>query len=105
MMETNFQEDIFGEKVKKNDSVIAYFYTDDCPASKLMTNELRSFTNIIYIDAKENRELCKKLNIISVPCIIIFNNSKIINRINGYKHKEILLNQYNAYFHNHKAEE
>lgn len=66
------------------------FYCDWCPASKMLMTQLPNVDEFIKIDAEKNKELCDYYNIISVPTIVTIRNSKVSNRINGFKYRELI---------------
>lgn len=79
---------------------ILYFtanWCNPCQRTKPFAEELISEGfDIRFIDADENNNLVKKFEIKSIPTFILIENDNEINRINGAKTKEQLIDFMNG---------
>ncbi|MBR3660501.1 MAG: thioredoxin [Bacilli bacterium] len=84
----------FEEVVLKSDGkVLVDFYANWCGPCKMLRPVLeevaseRSESKIVSINVDEAEELSSKYGIISIPCLILFENGKEIDRSIGLKSK------------------
>lgn len=71
----------FGKLINSKKPVLIDFYADWCGPCKMLSpiiadikNELKDSIRVIKIDVDKNQELCKKLNVMSMPTLMIFQN-------------------------------
>lgn len=84
----NFEKEISGK-------ILVDFYADWCGPCKSLSPVLESISDKIKIgkvNVDENSELASKYNVMSIPCLILFENSKEIKRSVGLISKEELIN-------------
>lgn len=88
------KENEFEDVVLKSDSkVLVDFYATWCGPCRMLRPILeelasdRTDTNIVSIDVDDAEELARQYGIISIPCLIVFENGKEINRSVGLKSK------------------
>ena len=81
------------EVLESNEKVLVDFYANWCGPCKMLRPILdeiasdRGTTKIMSINVDEADELSQKYGIISIPCLILFENGKEINRSVGLKSK------------------
>ena len=79
--------------LKSKDKVLVDFYATWCGPCKMLRPILeevaseRSSAKIMSIDVDEASNLASKYGIISIPCLILFENGEEINRSIGLKSK------------------
>ena len=88
------KENEFEDIVLKSDGkVLVDFYANWCGPCKMLRPILdsiaseRSDSKIVSINVDEASDLSSKYGIISIPCLILFQNGKEINRSVGLKSK------------------
>ena len=81
------------EVLASNEKVLVDFYANWCGPCKMLRPILdeiandRGTTKIMSINVDEADELSQKYGVISIPCLILFENGKEINRSVGLKSK------------------
>lgn len=81
----------FEEEVLKADKVLVDFNADWCGPCRMMTpilEELSSDNKIVSINIDDEDELAERFSVSSIPCLVLFENGKEINRSIGLKPKE-----------------
>jgi len=75
------------------------FYTSWCGYCKKQQVELEQMNKIWIgqVEADQNPELASRFKINAYPTFLIFNNGKEVERIAGYRQKEILLGKIMKY--------
>ena len=87
--ENEFESVVLNSKEK----ILVDFYANWCGPCKMLRPILdsiaseRSNSKIVSIDVDEANELASKYGIISIPCVILFQNGKEIKRSVGLKSK------------------
>ena len=87
--ESEFENVVLKEKGK----VLVDFYANWCGPCKMIRPVLESIASersdkkIISIDVDEAEDLAREYGIISIPCVILFEDGKEINRSIGLKSK------------------
>lgn len=87
--ESEFENVVLKEKGK----VLVDFYANWCGPCKMLRPVLESIASersdkkIISIDVDEAEDLAREYGIISIPCVILFEDGKEINRSIGLKSK------------------
>ena len=87
--ESEFESVVLKEKGK----VLVDFYANWCGPCKMLRPILESIASersdkkIVSIDVDEAEDLAREYGIISIPCVILFEDGKEINRSIGLKSK------------------
>ena len=87
--EKEFESEVLNSKEK----VLVDFYANWCGPCKMLRPILdsiaseRSDKKIVSINVDEAEELSEKYGILSIPCVILFQDGKEINRSVGLKSK------------------
>ena len=87
--ESEFESVVLKEKGK----VLVDFYANWCGPCKMLRPVLESIASersdkkIVSIDVDEAEDLAREYGIISIPCVILFEDGKEINRSIGLKSK------------------
>ena len=87
--ESEFENVVLKEKGK----VLVDFYANWCGPCKMLRPVLESIASersdkkIVSIDVDEAEDLAREYGIISIPCVILFEDGKEINRSIGLKSK------------------
>ena len=87
--ESEFESVVLKEKGK----VLVDFYANWCGPCKMLRPVLESIASersdkkIISIDVDEAEDLAREYGIISIPCVILFEDGKEVNRSIGLKSK------------------
>ena len=87
--ESEFENVVLKEKGK----VLVDFYANWCGPCKMIRPVLESIASersdkkIVSIDVDEAEDLAREYGIISIPCVILFEDGKEINRSIGLKSK------------------
>ena len=87
--ESDFENVVLKEKGK----VLVDFYANWCGPCKMLRPVLESIASersdkkIISIDVDEAEDLAREYGIISIPCVILFEDGKEVNRSIGLKSK------------------
>ena len=82
-------QDAFEEEVLKKEKVLVDFNAKWCgpcrmlgPVLEQVSNEIEN-VSFVSIDTDDNHELAKEYGIMSIPCLIVFENGKETNRSIG----------------------
>ena len=87
--ESEFESVVLKEKGK----VLVDFYANWCGPCKMLRPVLESIASersdkkIVSIDVDEAEDLAREYGIISIPCVILFEDGKEVNRSIGLKSK------------------
>ena len=87
--ESEFENVVLKEKGK----VLVDFYANWCGPCKMIRPVLESIASersdkkIVSIDVDEAEDLAREYGIISIPCVILFEDGKEVNRSIGLKSK------------------
>lgn len=89
----HYEEDNFNEVIKNK--VLVDFYATWCGPCKMLSPVLEELSkeidiDIVKIDVDKNESLAKEYKVMSIPCLILFENGKEIKRTLGFKSKEEL---------------
>lgn len=93
----NIKEETLKKQIE-NGVHIVYFYANWCGPCLVLDNILKEVqkesvdVNILKIDVENNEELVKKMDVDTVPTIIIYKEGKLKSRKIGYISKEKLIN-------------
>lgn len=85
-------ESNFDELLSRGDMLVD-FYATWCGPCKMLAPELEAIKDeiqIVKVDVDENRELCKRYGVMSMPTLIYFNGGNRDVRI-GYMPKDEIL--------------
>ena len=77
------------------EKILVDFYADWCGPCKMLSpilDEISDKIKIGKVNVDENNELASKYRVMSIPCLIIFEDGKEIKRSVGLLSKEELLN-------------
>ena len=88
-----FEKEVINSKSK----VLVDFNADWCGPCQMLKPGLEKLseeidTKIISINVDNEPEIAREYGIMSIPCLIVFENGKEINRSVGFKDKEQILN-------------
>ncbi|HHJ51314.1 MAG TPA: thioredoxin [Phaeodactylibacter sp.] len=93
----------FSEIIKSQTPVLVDFYADWCgpchaiaPILKDVKRELGDKVKIVKIDVDKNNQLASKLQVRSIPTIMLFQNGELKWRAMGVQPKEVLKQQVEA---------
>jgi len=85
-----------GERIRKGDKLLLYFYTPSCGACKAMTpviDEMKKEKNNVYkINLTRDYTIGKIFGVMGTPATILVNNSKIDQYILGARSEKFLRN-------------
>ena len=89
----HYSENNFNEIIKNK--VLVDFYANWCGPCKMLSPILEELANevdidIIKVDVDEYSNLAREYKIMSIPCLILFDNEKEIKRTLGFMPKEKL---------------
>ena len=86
----------FEDYIKNNGKVIVDFYADWCGPCKMLRPVLdeiaseRKDINIVSVNIDNDEELAEKYNVMSIPCVVLFNNGEEERRSIGFKPKDAI---------------
>lgn len=73
------------DNIVKKGNVLTEFYTDWCGKCKMLDIELKKLDiSVLKINADENRDICKKYGVMSVPTLIYFKEDGTYNSNSGF---------------------
>ena len=81
----NYNGENFNELIKTK--VIVDFYANWCGPCKMLAPELEKISNdikVIKVDIDKYQELARTYGVMSIPCLIIFDDGKEIKRNIGF---------------------
>ena len=84
-MVINYNGSDFNEIIKEN--VLVDFYASWCGPCKLLGPELEKIANdikVIKVDIDKYRELARSYGVMSIPCLVRFNNGDELKRNIGF---------------------
>lgn len=70
--------------------VLVDFYADWCGPCKMLGPVLEKINDIdiVKVNVDKNEDLARKYGIMSIPCVILFNNGEEIKRNIGFMNEE-----------------
>lgn len=70
--------------------VLVDFYADWCAPCKMLGPVLEKINDIdiVKVNVDKNEDLARKYGIMSIPCVILFNNGEEIKRNIGFMNEE-----------------
>lgn len=89
----HYSENNFDEVIKSK--VLVDFYANWCGPCKMLSPILEQLASevdidIIKVDVDKYQDLAREYKIMSIPCLILFDNEKEIKRTLGFMPKEKL---------------
>lgn len=89
----HYSENNFDEVIKSK--VLVDFYANWCGPCKMLSPILEQLASevdidIIKVDVDKYQDLAREYKIMSIPCLILFDNKKEIKRTLGFMPKEKL---------------
>ena len=84
-MVTNYNGNNFNELIKNK--VLVDFYANWCGPCKMLGPVLEKVSdeiNVLKINVDEYQDLAREYGVMSIPCIILFDNGKEIKRNIGF---------------------
>jgi thioredoxin 1 len=92
----------FTEIINDEIPVLIDFYADWCgpckqfsPIIQEVKNEMGEVIRVIKIDVDRNEALARKLDIMSIPTVVIYKKGKLHWRASGVQSKQLLINKIN----------
>ena len=87
----HYEKDNFNEIIQKK--VLVDFYATWCGPCKMLSPVLEQLAeeidiDIVKVDVDQNNDLAKQYGIMSIPCLILFENGKEKKRNLGFMPKE-----------------
>lgn len=87
----NYEKEDFNELIKNK--VLVDFYAAWCGPCKMLSPQLEELSkeidiDIIKIDIDNNPDLARNYKVMSIPCLILFENGKEIKRNLGFMPKD-----------------
>ena len=92
------ENEFIKEVSENNKKVLVDFYANWCGPCRMLRPVLEEFANefndikIVSIDVDEAENLAREYEVISIPCLVLFQDGKEINRSVGLKSKEEIEN-------------
>ncbi len=82
------------DKLVSGGKVLVYFYADWCGKCKMVSLELEKidFINLIKINVDDNRDICKKYLVMSVPTLLYFKKNGSYNSLTGLVGSDEIIN-------------
>ena len=84
-MTINYEGNNFNELIKEK--VLVDFYANWCGPCRMLSPELEKISDeikILKVNVDENQDLAKYYGVMSIPCIILFEDGKEIKRNIGF---------------------
>lgn len=84
-MTINYEGNNFNELIKEK--VLVDFYANWCGPCRMLSPELEKISDeikILKVNVDENQDLVKYYGVMSIPCIILFEDGKEIKRNIGF---------------------
>ena len=81
----NYNSENFNELTKEK--VLVDFYANWCGPCKMIAPELEKISNdikIIKVDIDKYNDLAREFAVMSIPCLILFENNKEVKRNIGF---------------------
>lgn len=87
----NYKENNFNEIIQNK--VLVDFYATWCGPCKMLSPVLEEVSkevniDIVKVDVDENSNLAREYGVMSIPCLILFENGKEVKRNLGFMPKE-----------------
>lgn len=87
----------FSTLIKSKKPVLIDFYAEWCGPCKMLSpiiseikNELKDDIRVVKIDVDKNQELCQKLNIMSMPTLMIYQDGEVKWSTVGVQTKQLI---------------
>lgn len=84
-MTINYEGNNFNELIKEK--VLVDFYANWCGPCRMLSPELEKISDeikILKVNVDDNQDLAREYGVMSIPCIILFDNGKEIKRNIGF---------------------
>ena len=84
-MTINYEGNNFNEIIKEK--VLVDFYANWCGPCRMLSPELEKISDeikILKVNVDENQDLAKYYGVMSIPCVILFEDGKEIKRNIGF---------------------
>ena len=99
-MSIEINNDSFKEKVlESKEKVLVDFWATWCGPCRMLAPIMDELSNegvkVYKVNVDENHILAKEYGVMSIPCVILFENGKEINKSVGLKSKEEILKMLN----------
>ena len=84
----------FNEVLESKEAILVDFYADWCGPCKMLEpimEEIATEIRVYKVNVDTSAELARDFGIMSIPCVVAFQNGKEINRSIGLKSKSEIL--------------
>jgi thioredoxin 1 len=95
---TEANSENFGEKIKMTEKSILYIKAAWCgpckqlsPTMDEVSSELGNNVTVCKMDADENLDFVKSLNVRNIPTLLFYKNGELVERVTGLKSKKEIL--------------
>ncbi|PRR79232.1 thioredoxin family protein [Clostridium vincentii] len=91
---TELNNENLKSEIESQEVVLIEFYANWCNACKQLIKVLEIVAKenlkvkFYKINTEENKALCREHKILSLPTFLIFKNSEIVEKVNGFKPKQ-----------------
>ncbi len=95
--------DTFSTKVNSGATLAVDFYADWCGPCKMLSPILETLApdfagklEIVKVNIDDCPEIAQKYGVTSIPTIVFFKNSEIVDRMTGFQSKDSLAAKFNS---------
>ena len=92
------------EVLNSNGAVLVDFSATWCGPCKMLapiveelSSEMKGKAKVFKVDVDKSGDIAQKYNIMSVPTVMIFKKGNVVDKMVGFKSKDVLKNKLNQY--------